>query len=111
MSAKQRSIGDARYANTLQETTANEILASLEKNTGQKFEVEHVKSDDMIAKGREELKAGNMMEGLKKLIIAATCRPNLGSNYAKEETLANGMLGLEQENVDIVIRQMMETAK
>lgn len=61
---------------------------------GRKSEVEHVKSGDMITKGREELKAGNIMGGMGKLLLSSTFKGGLGANFAKEETLANRMLGL-----------------
>ena len=93
------------------ETTPNKVLASLEKNSGQKFTVEHVKSDEMITKGREELKAGNMMGGMAKLLLSSTFKGGLGADFAKEESLSNDLLGLKQEDLDSVTKRVLETGE
>ena len=93
------------------ETTPNKILAALENSTGQKFEVEHVKSDDMIVKGREELQAGNLFGGLSLLLQSATFRPGLGANFAVEESLANETLGLSGEDFEAVVERVVRTGE
>lgn len=93
------------------ETTANKVLASLEKTTGQKFEIERVKSDEMIVQGREELKAGNMYGGMAKLLLSCTHKGGLGNDFAKEESLANDMLGLPQEDLDAVLERVLRTGE
>jgi hypothetical protein len=39
----------------------NEILASLEKTTALKWEIQHVKTEDMIAEGQRMLAEGDFM--------------------------------------------------
>ncbi len=93
------------------ETSMNEILASLEKATGgQKWEVTHVSSEEEIIHGREALLRGDFM-GAGKLALAASFKGGLGADFASEETLANEMIGLPKEDLDIVIAEVAKSAK
>ena len=65
----------------------------------------------MIVKGREELKAGNMMGGMAKLLLSSTFKGGLGADFAKEETLANGTLGLGREDLDTVTQRVLKTGE
>jgi hypothetical protein len=89
------------------EPTANEVLTSLEKTTGHRFEVEHVSSDDMIAKGQEAVSKGDF-KGMGMLLLASTFKGGLGANFAKEEELANGLLDLPKEDLDVVVARVVE---
>ncbi|KAH7123263.1 NmrA-like family protein [Dactylonectria estremocensis] len=92
------------------ETSQNEILASLEKATGAKWDVTTTTTDEQIEAAGKLLSVGDFTGAF--ILVRATLfgsTAGLRSNYAKEENLANGILGLEtetvQETVDRVLRK------
>lgn len=93
------------------ELSQNEILASLEKCTPNgKWDLTHADSDEQIKEGREALAKGDFMKA-GKLALAASYKGGLGTNFDKDETLANELLGLEPEDVDTVIAEIVNSTK
>lgn len=91
------------------ETTQNEILKSLEKATGAKWLVHATSTDQEVAEAYEKLGAGDFSGGFT--LVRATNFGNtdgLRLNYAKEENLANGILGLEVESVDETVKRVVQ---
>lgn len=91
------------------ETSQNEVLASFEKATGVKWDVTVTTTDEQITEAGKKLSGGDFTGAF--ILVRATVfgsTAGLRSNYAKEENLANGILGLEtetvQETVDRVIK-------
>lgn len=94
------------------EINQNAILAAVEKASGNKFEVTHVASDDMITQGRDEVAKGDFM-GMAKLLLAATCKGGLGANFAAEEPqgLANELLELPKEDLESVTKRVLDNGE
>ena len=84
----------------------NEILFSLEKATASKWEVEHLKTDEMIAEGQKMLSEGNFM-GIGNLAKAINFSPGYGADFEGEGVLENEMLGLEKEDLDEVVMRVV----
>ena len=85
----------------------NGILASLEKATGKKWEVEYVKSEEEIRKGKDMLAAGDFM-GMGTLAKAVSFSPGYGADFEAEEVLDNGKLALEKEDIDVVLQRLVD---
>jgi hypothetical protein len=75
-------------------------LHSLEEATGGKWNVERTTTDAEVSEARKRLGAGDFSGGF--ILVHATTYGNtngLRANYAEEENSANGILGLELENI------------
>ncbi|UKZ68384.1 uncharacterized protein TrAtP1_009423 [Trichoderma atroviride] len=82
------------------ETTQNEILAALEETTGTKWTVNKTTTKEQVDAALEKLGAGDFLGSLA--LVRATVYgdiPGLKSNYAKDEVLANNLLGLKPASV------------
>ena len=79
----------------------NEVLAALEKSTGKKWEVKHVKAADQIQLGRDLLSKGSIMQGLVLLIVGSIINADVdtGSDFSKTRKLDNDLLGLPKESL------------
>jgi len=83
------------------ETSQNEILAALEKATGSKFTVTKTTTEKELGEAGEKLGKGDFSGAL--ILVRGTSfgsTPGLRANYAKDEELANDLLGLKFEPVD-----------
>ncbi|KAJ5970637.1 uncharacterized protein N7479_000555 [Penicillium vulpinum] len=90
------------------ETTQKDILAVLEEESGVKWTVNETTTDIQVNEGVKKLAAGDF-NGAFPLVRATAFgnTPGLHSNYAKEEKLANNVLGLELETVNDVIKRVL----
>ncbi|CZS82143.1 unnamed protein product [Fusarium graminearum] len=87
-------------------TTQNEILQSLEKTTGGKWNVEKTSTDAEIAEAQKRLGAGDFSGGF--ILVHATAYGNtdgLRADYSKEDNSGNDVLGLETASVDETVRK------
>jgi hypothetical protein len=89
----------------------SDILASFEKATEAKWEVEHVKTSEMIAAGRKMMAEGNMMLGIANLAKAVSFSSGYGADFEAAGVLENEMLGLEKENLDDVVARSVQKAR
>lgn len=82
------------------ETTQNEILAALEEATDTKWTVTNTTTKEQVDAASQKLGAGDL-SGAYALVRATVYSntPGLKSNYAKDETLANDLLGLKPTSV------------
>ncbi|KAL6876812.1 hypothetical protein J3F83DRAFT_712348 [Trichoderma novae-zelandiae] len=82
------------------ETTQNEILAALEDATGTKWAVNNTTTKEQVDAAVQNLAAGDF-SGVFALVRATSYSdtPGLKSNYATDEALSNGLLGLEPRSV------------
>ncbi|KAI9843129.1 MAG: hypothetical protein M1837_006582 [Sclerophora amabilis] len=89
------------------ELNQNQLLKAVEAATGEKWTVERVATDAKIQEGNDLLKQGNYL-GNFTLVLAATYdkRP-FGSNFAKEETLSNELLGLPRLDLDQTVKAIV----
>lgn len=83
-------------------------MSVLEKETGKKWTVEEKKINDAIKEGKE---GRGEFGGAMLLLHASFMGEGFGSDYRKDEVLANGMLGLpKQDLTDTVKNLLSETA-
>ncbi|KAM0513953.1 hypothetical protein ACHAPE_007308 [Trichoderma viride] len=89
------------------ETTQNEILAALEETTGTKWTVNNTTTKEQVDAARQKLGAGDFNGAL--VLVRATSYgdiPGLKSNYAKDEVLANNLLGLKPASVTDTVKHV-----
>ena len=87
--------------------TQNEVLGSLERATGQKWEVEHVDSEEFISEVKAKVDAdpGNK-EDRENLVSAVGI---VDANWEGKEDFANSLLGLEGEDLDQVVEKVVSS--
>ena len=73
--------------------TANEILASLEKATGDKWKVTEASTEKLGKQGGEKLSRGDY-SGIGDLIVSVIFSDDERLDYAKQRGLHNDKLGL-----------------
>ncbi|KAJ5114755.1 NmrA-like family protein [Penicillium alfredii] len=91
------------------ETTQKEILATLEEATGAKWTVKETTTDAEVSGGFKKLGAGDF-SGAFALVRATGFgnTPGLHANYAKDESLANAVLGLSLESIQETIKRVVQ---
>ncbi|KAK6540433.1 hypothetical protein TWF694_009228 [Orbilia ellipsospora] len=91
------------------ETTQNEIIAALEEVSGESWTVTHTTTDTQVNEGFKKLQAGDF-SGAFALVRATAFgnTPGLHANYAKDEKLANDILGLSLEDVKDVVKRVLK---
>ena len=91
-------------------TCQKAILDSLEGQTGEKWTVEHVKTEERIASGRKLVSEGDFT-GMFELVRAAAWGtiPGIRSNYAVDEKLANSILELPEGDLDETVRNVLRS--
>ncbi|KAI9715366.1 MAG: hypothetical protein M1812_006011 [Candelaria pacifica] len=87
-----------------------DMLESVERVTGEKWEVKSEPVKERYAEGVKELRSGNRM-GFSKLMYSRVFYPNGGGEYESEYGLHNDVLGLPVENLDEATRVAVENAK
>ncbi|KXH60249.1 NmrA-like family protein [Colletotrichum salicis] len=83
--------------------TQNELLQSLEKATGAKWTVNKVESESFIAEHKVKADAGDA-EAIEDLVFAVG---QLDANWTKRDDFAMETLGLEDEDLDTVIADVV----
>jgi hypothetical protein len=92
-------------------TSANEIRATVEKLTGQKFTVHRVDSKELQQQGVEKLEQGDFFNAFVSLLGAWTSADGAGHALKKEDS-ANELLGLKEESLEESIKEwLMETKR
>ncbi|KAK9366314.1 hypothetical protein V1509DRAFT_295983 [Lipomyces kononenkoae] len=103
----QETINKYIYVATV-ETTQNEILSAFEEVSGEKWTVIETTTEKQVTEGVNKLTAGDFtgaFQLLRATIFSNT--PGLHSNYAKDEKLANDVLGLDMEDVNDVVKRVV----
>ncbi|KAH8691615.1 hypothetical protein BGW36DRAFT_349712 [Talaromyces proteolyticus] len=91
------------------ETTQKQILQALEEATTSKWTVANTTTDEQVSEGVEKLGKGDFSGAL--ILVRATSFSNkegLRANYAKDEELANDLLGLKLESVEETVARVVE---
>jgi hypothetical protein len=90
------------------ETSQNEIVAALEKATGSKWNVIRTTTKEQFDDAARRLGAGDFT-GAFNLVRGTVYGdiPGLRSNYAKDEVLANDVLGVSIEDVNEVVERVV----
>ncbi|KAL9042583.1 MAG: hypothetical protein Q9214_003734, partial [Letrouitia sp. 1 TL-2023] len=84
----------------------NQVLASFEKATGKKWEVEQVDAEAMKNLGLEKMSKGDF-SGAMSLIRYINCVHGHGGNYAEYESTANELLSLPKESLDDAVAKVL----
>lgn len=87
--------------------TQNEVLASLEKATGEKFERISEDSKKVLAEARPKMLDGD--HDAREEIVAV--HGVVASDWSKKEGFANQLLGLDEEDLDEVIKRVLASTK
>jgi nucleoside-diphosphate-sugar epimerase len=82
----------------------NELLGVLEKVMNVKWEVEHLNAKELIEQNKEGVEKGNW----DAVIEVVSVHGLVASNWEEKEGFANGLLGLEEENLEDVVRKVVE---
>lgn len=90
------------------EISLNDIVSTLEKAQGVKYDVSKTTTDEEIAKGKAALASGNFMAA-GKLLLAAVYNPGYGNNFADEVELWNDRLGVPREKLEDVVAQILKS--
>lgn len=85
----------------------NEVLASLEKATGKKWEVEHLDSEKETKVAQQALKEGNIA-GVFTLIKISAFSGKHGGNYREDHKMSNDLFGLPKEKLDDVVAAIVK---
>jgi uncharacterized protein YbjT (DUF2867 family) len=80
-------------------TTQNEVLATVEKQLGTKFEVTHISSADVLKSSRAKLDQGDFSAIAPLIKASLYSGRNLG-DYPANHKLANEVLGLPKETLE-----------
>lgn len=83
--------------------TQRDILASFEKVTGAKWDVEHIKSEEAGAKAKEQFEKGDY-SAIPDLIRSAFLAPDELGNFG--EKVSNDILGLQKENLEADVKRV-----
>lgn len=85
--------------------TQNEVLRSLERATGQDWQVEHLKSEEYVQAIKREIDQdpGNDEAGENLVSVVGI----VDANWEAKDDFANGLLGLKNENLDEVIKRVI----
>jgi hypothetical protein len=85
----------------------NQVLASLEKATGEKWEVKHVDAEEEKKIGLEKMSKGDF-GGAMSLIQYINCVDGHGTNYLQYEESADELLSLPKQNLDDVVAELVK---
>jgi nucleoside-diphosphate-sugar epimerase len=91
-------------------TTTREIIASLEKRTGEKFEVEQKASAPAFKAFREKYDAGDFSATFPLLAMTFGADIDVGYDYEKEQEVWNSRLGLPEIELEEVVKEAVELA-
>jgi nucleoside-diphosphate-sugar epimerase len=91
-------------------STTNEIVASLEEQTGEEFEITHKDTASEIKVMREKYDAGNFNAAFPILAMSFGGDLDVGYDYEKEQEVWNEKLGLPKIGLDEVVKEAIELA-
>lgn len=91
-------------------TNSREIIASLEKQMGEKFAIEEKKSEPAIKELKEKFAAGDFNATYPLLALSFVADVDVGYDFEKEQEVWNGKLGLPKQTLDEVVKGAIELA-
>ncbi|KAF5864194.1 hypothetical protein ETB97_008400 [Aspergillus alliaceus] len=90
------------------ETTQNEIVASLEEETGAKWSAKATTTEEQVGEAVKKLGAGDFTGAFALVRVTSYGNiPGLRANYVKDETLANEVLELKLETVKDTVKRIV----
>ncbi|KAL1610707.1 hypothetical protein SLS60_002377 [Paraconiothyrium brasiliense] len=91
-------------------TTPREIVKALERQTGEKFEIEERASGPEIKAQKERFEKGVFEATYPLLAISFVGDVDVGYDFEREQKVWNGELGLPRRTLDEVVRGAVEVA-
>jgi uncharacterized protein YjiS (DUF1127 family) len=85
----------------------NQVVASLERATGKKWETAYVDAEEQKKAGLEKMAKGDF-SGAMSLIRYINCVNGHGGNYIEYEQSANELLSLPQQTLDDVVAEILQ---
>lgn len=85
--------------------TQNEVLRSLMRVTGKGWKIEHVNSEDFIEETKAETDRDPMNGEAREALVSVV--GIVESNWTRKADFANSLLGLENENLDEVVKEVV----
>lgn len=85
----------------------NQVVASLEKATGKKWQTMHVNAEEQKKEGLEKMARGDF-SGAMSLIRYINCVQGHGGNYIDYEQSANELLLLPKQTLDEVVVEVLK---
>jgi len=86
-------------------TTQNELLATLEGETGKTWEKTTVSTEDVLADAKEKMKNGDFGGGFVGILVTQLFQE--GAGRAITDGKDNGLLGVPQERLDAVVQRVL----
>lgn len=84
-----------------------DVLASLEKATGEKWKVNWLKSDDFIKENKAKADAGDK-DAIEHLVFALGA---LDGDWEKKDGFAMGVLGLQNQDLDEIVKGVVDEVR
>lgn len=91
--------------------TANEVLESLERQSGQKFAITRKDSEPEMKVLRKKYNAGDYSAAFGMLAISFTADIDVAYDFEREQEIWNGRLGLPKVTLDEVVKGAIELSK
>jgi nucleoside-diphosphate-sugar epimerase len=91
-------------------TTTREVLASLEKQMGEKFTITQKESGSEIKSQKEKYDAGDFNATFPILAISFGGDVNVGIDFEMEQEVWNSKLGLPKVKLDEIVKEAIELA-
>lgn len=85
--------------------TQNQLLAVLEKVTGRKWEAEHVESEKFMLETKSEIERDPGNHVAREDLVGVV--GIVEGNWEEKESFANGLLGLQGEDLEAVVRRVL----
>lgn len=106
-----RSLGDEAVANrdlliSSFTTSQNELLSLVEEIDGQKWNVKNISSKEALEKAKTVDEDEALQ--LQVLMLLYADGEDKGANFENDERLANGLLGLEKEDIREVVKRVLK---
>jgi nucleoside-diphosphate-sugar epimerase len=92
-------------------TTTREVLASLERQMGEKFAITQKESGPEIKALREKYDAGDFSATFPILSISFGGDVDVGYDFEKEQEVWNSKLGLPKVELDEIVKEAIELAR
>jgi hypothetical protein len=87
--------------------TQNDILASIERATGEKFQVKHVKAEEVIPIAKTKAMGGDYM-GILELIQCSCFGPDALGDWKGKDAEWNKLLGIEPESLEEAVEYVVK---
>ena len=86
----------------------NQVLAIIEKQSGEKFEVTKMTTKDVRDEGYRNTENGNLDLGFPQVVTSAIYGYGGLNNFSANKGLANELLGLPKENLEETIAEVLK---